>query len=382
MNNKIILLESSEKYYCLELHSTNKINLLEIIFDTKSKCFDDLIVKSLIKRETIEDYDDYLSLRIDTNSKRISELDKMLVLAESVKKYTDISLSYINGDNIGSGDGCKIQFMNNALKLFKDKYLIEFGSRTKFNSKELLVFTDNELTYIGSMLHMIIYHTRNNLYIKLPITLLTAMLKRSPTIEELEFFASKEFPSVFDKMYKLKNNSEYIQSLGYENYSDCLYNMCGYYNDDNEINDHIKHISRKIADGFIEFDTVINLRKMNLPTLDYYISGDYSLDRNKLVKNLRVFYNNSTKCVNKYKKMMENIIRDLSEEKLVIMLENWSSSSVIQNSEYNVEINKSTCDIRFMTCNIELHINNDMLLLDNKNLLIELLTSPIKSIKD
>ncbi|AQN68380.1 putative kilA-n domain protein [Saudi moumouvirus] len=378
INNEIILFKSSEKYYYLELDA--KPNFLEIKFDIDLRCFDDLIVKSIVKREIVDDYDDFISLKIDSNSKRISELDKMLVLAESVKKYTDIGLTYVNGDNVGSGDGCKIQFMNNALKLFKNKYLIEFGSRTKFNIDELSIFTDNELTYIGSMLHMIMYHTRNNLSIRLPITLLTAILKRSPTIEELEFFASKEFKSVFNKIYESKDNIEYIQSLGFETYYDCLRNMCGYYNDDQQINNQVKHISRKIADGFMEFDIIINLRIMNLPTLDYYISGDYSLDRNKLIKNLNITFNGSKS--KKYKKMMENIIKDLPEEKLVILLENWSSNNIIQNNEYNVHIYKSKCDIKFMTCNTELHINNDMLLLENKDLFTELLTSPINSFKD
>ncbi|AVL94868.1 putative KilA-N domain-containing protein [Moumouvirus australiensis] len=382
ISDKIMLFKSNEKYYYLE---TQKINnfIQEINFDIDFVWYNNLIIESIVKRNTIEDNSDYLHLKFDTNSKRITELDKMLILAESVNKYTDVTLTYINGDNVASGDGCKIQFMNNAVKLFKEKYLIEFGSRTKFNLEEFLVLTDNELKYIGSMLHMIMYHTKNNLSIRLPLTFLTAILKRSPMIEELEFFASKEFKSVFNEIYKSKSNIEYIKSIGFESYYDCLRNMCGYYNDENtEINNQIKHISRKLADGFMEFDVVTNLRRMNLPTLDFYISGNYSLDRNRLVKNMKIKTIDNKSKIKTYKKNIINIIQEIPENKLATLLENWSSNSVIQDGVYFVQISKSICGIRFFTCTTELHINNDMFLPENENLLMELLTSPINSIQD
>nr|URM62178.1 KilA-N domain-containing protein [Mimivirus sp.] len=211
-------------------------------------------------------------------------------------------VTYINNGNIGNGNGCKIHFMQDALDIFKQKYLIDHGMRTSFNISEMEIFTDNELKSIGSMLHMIIYHSNSHLSIRLPITLITAIAKRSPNILELEYLAKEEYGDTFKNICNYKYDVKTIKSFGYDSYYQCLKNLCKYYENDDETNSKVRNISRQIADGFMDYQNISNLREMNIPTIDYYLSGNYCIDRKKLIKNLKVgMYNKNQNKKNEQK---------------------------------------------------------------------------------
>ncbi|ANB50661.1 hypothetical protein [Powai lake megavirus] len=390
-SDQALVITSNNKYYyyylnedggissdLFEIKSCEDINVLEI---------NNLVNVNLIQKIDIE-YEENISIQIDTNSKKNNAFDKLLIYSESINMYTGIMITYINGGNIGNGNGCKIHFMQDALNIFKQKYLIDHGMRTSFNIPEMEIFTDSELESIGSMLHMIIYHSNSHLSIRLPITLITAIAKRSPNILELEYLAKEEYGDTFINIYNHKYDMETIKSFGYDSYYQCLKNLCKYYENDNEINSKVRNISRKIADGFMDYQYINNLPKMNIPTIDYYLSGNYCIDRKKLIKNLKVtMYNKNTTEKNKQKikkctKVFKNIIEDISESQLAIMLKNWSSNTVITDNIYDVCIKNDDIDIYFSTCCTEIHINYNLIKIKNRELLIESLTTPINSFKD
>ncbi len=159
------------------------------------------------------EYEENISIQVDANSKKNNAFDKLLIYSESVNFYTGIMVTYINNGNIGNGNGCKIHFMQDALDIFKQKYLIDHGMRTSFNISEMEIFTDNELKSIGSMLHMIIYHSNSHLSIRLPITLITAIAKRSPNILELEYLAKEEYGDTFKNICNYKYDVKTIKVI-------------------------------------------------------------------------------------------------------------------------------------------------------------------------
>nr|WBF70716.1 hypothetical protein [Megavirus caiporensis] len=390
-SDQALVMISENKYYyyylnknggiasdLIEIKSCEDINVLEL---------NSLVNVNLIQKIDIE-YEENISIQVDTNSKKNNAFDKLLIYSESIDMYTGIMITYINGGNIGNGDGCKVHFMQDALNIFKQKYLIDHGMRTSFNISEMEIFTDSELESIGSMLHMIIYHSNSHLSIRLPITLITAIAKRSPNILELEYLAKEEYGDTFINIYNHKYDMKTIKSFGYDSYYQCLKNLCKYYENDDETNHKVRNISRKIANGFMDYQYINNLPKMNIPTIDYYLSGNYCIDRKKLIKNLKVtMYNKKITEKNKQKikkctKVFKNIIEDISESQLAVMLKNWSSNTVVTDNIYDICIKNDDIDIYFSTCCTEIYVNYNLIKIKNRELLIESLTSPINSFKD
>src|SRR5437868_13525572 len=130
------------------------------------------------------------------------------------------------------------------------------------------------------MLHAVIFHTNNHLPIRLPLVLVSCLLGREPTISEFEYFTEKEDSQILTSLRAYKHNPQIIKSFGleFDDYVDCLKYICKYKHI-SDTNSVLSEICETIKTGFWNYGSVKNLSIMNMPTFDYYLSGDYNIDR-------------------------------------------------------------------------------------------------------
>lgn len=376
-NNQIIILQTKDKFYYHTIGSNMFIidKFTPIIIETLSDS--DLVLKHHIVR-TKKKYQSMTTLYISSDA---NKLDKLMNIADMLPKTSNFEINFKDGiRTISYGDGPKRQFLEAAIEEFAEKYLITHNNSTNFNLEKMEKFTDNELITIGTMLHLVICHSQSNLPIRLPLMLLTSIIKKSPTNSDLEYFAKLEDMNSFNNLYKYRDDDNAIKDFGYDNYEDCLKAISKYSNSNTSINKE-KHVAKLIAKGFRNYDQVKNLSIMNLPTLDYYLSGDYVIDRVLLIKNLKVYFYEGikeTKSNTEFYLIIKNIINNLPEEKLIILLRNWTGTCIIKkSSEYQIYVDHTSSGIYFGTCNMQLTISENFIkdpVLHNT--LIEILTTP------
>ena len=328
-----------------------------------------------------------VNLRIDVGSSR---LDKLLSLVQMLDFRYNFSIEYTMGTKLISyGNGPKRDFLTGALTEFASKYLIKHNVCTELNLDSFKSMDDAQIKYHGMLLHLIICHNSNYLAVRLPLALISAIAQKEPTIEELEYFGKLADPETFKRMYEFREKPEAITEFGYQSYKHCLQVLCKFYHhdDDDSLNKRTSHVCRILADGFKYYSPVANLTKMNMPTLDYYLSGDYRIDREVLIENLSIKFLAKIKN-DDYRKKILDIIRKMPEEKLAIMLKNWSGTSVVmRNTKYHIYIAKyakhKNTSVYFSACSMELYIcekilNNN----DTKECLVDLLASPMNIMID
>lgn len=376
ITNQLILLQSGDKFYYHTINTDNfKIDkFTQIIINSYPSL--DLVLKHHVVR-TRKKYNATTTLHVNIDA---NKLDKLLNIVDMVPKENNFEIKFKKGTKtVSYGDGPKRQFLEDAIIEFSEKYLVSNNVYSSFNVDAMERFTDNELITIGVMLHLVICHSQSNLPIRLPLKLVSAIMKRSPTINELEYFAKIESSEAFQNAYKFKDDVEAIKDFGYDTYEECLRVICKYDNPNPEKIKREKTIAKLIAKGFRHYNEIKNLSIMNLPTLDYYLSGDYIIDRGLLIKNLKVF-TKADSSINSidFLQMIIDIIRDLPEEKLVVLLKNWTGTSVVKKTgKYEIYIEKSTSGVHFGTCNMQLTISENFItdpVLNNT--LIDVLTTP------
>jgi len=336
-----------------------------------------------------DDNNDSISLLINVNS---NKFEKLLAIMEMLNGINNFEIKLVkNGSVISYGDGPKREFMEAAINQFADEYLIKNNNIMEYNFEKMKRFTNDDLVYIGHMLHAVICNSMNSLSIRLPISLLVAIKNKNIKLNELEYFARLEDPELFETVNKFSSNPDFFAELDseYTTYEKFIKHMCRCFYLDKDKNDAMKNISDKIAEGFKTYNEVKNINSMNFPTLDCYLSGDYFIDRETLIKNLQVTSSeNFTDVeVNNYKNNIIQVIRSLPEEQLLILLKNWSGTSIVKKSTtYMLSISKqkyNKIDIHFGTCGVQITIAQE--LLDNKEmqpLLVQLLTTPMVTMVD
>ena len=380
--DKLILLNCGDKFYYHALGS-NDISLSK---------FTEIVIQDNVEENLLNKYhiiypsiifNGNIVLGINVNS---NKLEKILSIAEMLPNNHNFNIEQLSGTKIISyGDGPKREFMDSAVLEFADKYLITHNRCCEFNLDAMKNVLDDQLLYMGKMLQIIICHNRSHLQIRLPLSLLTALVQREPTISELEYFAKIEDPESFKNIFECKHNIKMINETGRNDYKQCLTEACKYYYGDEKFKDRTYHISKYIAMGMLDYDKIKNLSIMNLPTLDYYLSGDYVLNRNLLFKNLKVFSPPNTSYNNK----LIEIIKNLSDSKLSDLLKNWSGWSIVKKNYnytihvYNDDKNDSRNQIFFGTCGTYINIS-EKLLNDPElgNQLVDLLTTPMNTMVD
>ncbi|XWV26149.1 hypothetical protein QJ857_gp0930 [Tupanvirus soda lake] len=378
--NNLIVIQSENKYYYHTIDTENfRVDKFTEITIKNNTSNVELVCKHYIVRNR-KDFDNNVTLSISTTS---NKLEKLMNIIEMLRGNTNFEINFMKGKDVVSyGDGPKREFMEAAVIDFSEKYFIRNNANCEFNIEEMKKFNEDELVVIGSMLHAVICHSNNHLPIRLPLPLVSAILKKKPTIIELEYFVKLEDPDALKSLQPYKDDVETIRTFGYDTYEDCLKSLCKFYHNV-ETNETIDKMCKLIAKGFRDYHDVKNISIMNMPTLDYFLSGDYLIDRDLLIKNLIICdatIDNKDKK-SKYIDHVISTIKNLPEDKLAIFLKNWSGTSIVKKSyKYHIYIEKhcDNSDIHFATCSIDLTISENLLMNpDTFNLLIELLTTPV-----
>lgn len=318
-----------------------------------------------------------------------NKLDKMLNIMEMLGTGSDITIKYADDTSIiAYGDGPLRDFIETALAEFENKYLIRHNTISEFNFEEITKLKKYQLACIGKMLGYIIGNTCNPLSVRLPLDLIAAIRGGSIQLTDLEYFASIEDNEGLSAVINFKADESFtILDTGFKSYDEYIQYICKYQYQTQTINKSLYYISKTIASGFTNCHTIKNLHIMNIPTLDYYLSGDYVIDRLQLIKNLSMTFistNDETKLPI-YTKLIHNTILGISEDKLRILIKNWTGSTVVRrHTKYHVNIIKDSVHVVFFgTCNMDLDINEKYLEDDTMyDTLIDILTTPMNKMID
>ena len=333
-----------------------------------------------------------ITVRIETHG---DPFERLCSFAEMFGREVRFSLHYTHqSQTVSHGGGIRRVFSHTAQLQFASKYLVQHGACSEFDTKVMSTglerpygssstFTAPELFNMGRALHMAIYMNRSCLSIRLPISFIMALLNREPTIPELEFFLQQESPDIFEVITSYSDEPEKLTECGYDSYRECLQLFVYYQHADPDIDQEARRISQHLAAGFTSFAEVDNILKMNAPTLDYYLSGPYCIDRELLVSKL-CFYGRLQGSSHTVLNFAKALVQRLPEPMLKILLQNWTGTSTVKRAKYRVGIVRDT-DIHFLTCNRALCINPRLLKKTSKISMpevIEMLTTPVTVIKN
>lgn len=331
------------------------------------------VIKGLTKRCTTKGGTN-VDIQIELNRPMFEPLCK---LAEMFGK--DIVVRPVvthRSERVSQGVGLSRFVAQTALTQFADRFLLMNGACAEYNLEALSELSTPQLFITGRALHMAMYMNRTCLSIRMPIAFLVAILGREPELDELEFFLQQESPDAYDTITSYYEDLQGLADCGYSNYRECLNHRVFYEHNDPETNNLVRRISNAMAAGFTSFAEIENINKMNLPTIDSYVSGPYLIDRASLSSMINC--NNSVLL-----KFVRSLVERLGEDRLRTLLCNWTGSSVFKGTRLRLQ-ETSSADIRFATCSRELYLNpklfekNDRLRLPD---LIDILTSPMTSVK-
>lgn len=383
---RVIQIQSGSQYYhyLFDFESRRSSEVIEIVISDALEP----VSKQQVLYQRIR-WADNVALCVNPQARC---LERLLAIAEMLSATTDFDITFTDqGKELAFGQGTKREFFTKALLEFDERYLTMANTLCELNLDAVSSLDDTSLYAMGRMLHMIIIHTGNHLPVRLPLSLVAEILTKDLTESELEYFASQEYGEAFALVKENKHDTELTASLGFESYEDNLKSICKYYSDD-ETAATTQRISKQISKGFTDYVPIANLTMMNAPTLDYYLSGDYTINRDLLIKNLKV--NNyaessphaeATNCIT-------SIIQALSEGNLATLLRNWSGSTTVsRSSTYTIILYSNTSDnedivngLCFSTCSYQIHLNCNLLDTDitPHETLVDMLTTPANYMLD
>ena len=317
-----------------------------------------------------------------------------LALAASFPDQLEVTL--ISGADAARGIGAKRDFVEQALNQFVQTYMDTFSTMTCLRTKAFEDITDAQISLYGRMLHMSMTVLDTRLPIKLPISVLEAVLDRDLTVAEFEYVARAETPEAFECLQPFKNDLDYLATCGYDSYIECLQAFVHY-----DPSQHTRTISTHIAKGILDYTPIANTASMNLPTLNYYFSGRTCIDRlafkQRITESPSVSSppdflsaerpSSSSKCPPLLRNLMHRLIDTVTEEALQNLLKNWSGTSVLLKKQYSVDASpEDTPTIQFRACFLTLRIPMCLVTGEHKLEPIEslyaLLTAPIDHIVD
>lgn len=318
---------------------------------------------------------------------------KLYSMAELMDVNTEININQNNGiERVARGSGAKRAFIDQALREFAEAYLIQHNSLTSLNVQALRELKDNQLYVIGKMLVWALNASRVYLSIRIPTIVYAAVARTLPTKMTLEYFAHKEDPEAYFQLKQIENSPEALKDAGYDDYMQGLLTLCKFDREssgktgltESEINEEYERgeyeIARKIADGILNHANIA-ICKLNLATLDYYFSGDYTINVDRLTE----FINFGSSASN-YKSTVLSIIKKLSESQLRSLIRNWTGTSAVNYSNIQLEVHVSDSNINqivdFHTCNRLLTINPRLFTEYPESTIIDFLVSDCKTMKD
>lgn len=385
-NKRVIQIQAGPRYYhyFFDFESRRSSEVIEIVISDALEP----VSKQQVLYQRIR-WADSVSLSVNPQSKC---LDRLQAIAEMLSATTDFDITFVDqGKELAFGQGTKREFFTKALTEFEERYLIMANCLSELNVDAASSLDDTSLYALGRMLHMIIIHTSNHLALRLPLSLVSEILTKDLTESELEYFASQEYGDAFSAVRESKDDAELLASLGFESYEENLKSICKYYYDATSAATTQK-ISKQIAKGFTEYVPITNLTMMNAPTLDYYLSGDYRINRELLIKNLKVNNYGESSPQPEATDCIQGIISTISEDDLAVLLRNWSGSTTVSRaSTYTVILYSNTSNnedivngLCFSTCSYQIHLNHDLLDADitPHETLIDMLTTPANYMQD
>lgn len=331
-------------------------------------------VDSLLIRRPSLSSSSSISIKIETCA---DKLERLASITEMFGSSIDMSVSYVRESRrVSYGEGIKRVFIQDAIAQFASTYLIKHNACTEFNLTAFECITAHQLHLYGRVLHFAMASTRSSLPLRMPIAFIVALKGSEPTIEELEYFVQKETPEAFERMREYRFRVEGLADCGYASYRECL-QACVFHNSGTPaINNRVRSICQRIRDGFTSHMSIQNHEAMNLPTLDCYLSGDYSIDRDLLSGRI---HGDSTLC-----EFMRQHIMTMPENKLAILLKNWTGTAILIDTRYKLDYRLK--GIHFATCSSTLSIQRE--LVNGKvqgitqETIIDILTTPINFVMD
>lgn len=380
LSKHTILIKSGDQLwsYLYNFGSLQPCSVSEIRIEDRGAC---VIAQQAVYRESTDE--DVMLLNIDTSS---GYLDRLRSLAEMLPRLAGFSISFAtHGKRLAFGLAPKREFITRAMIEFAEKVLTCHTACTEFNTDAIDTLTDTELFFMGRSLHLSIVHTQNHLPIRLPLALTTTILGRDMTLLELEFFAKKELGEAFTTVSENKSDTHLFQELGVEDYVSYMRSVCKYNPDA-----RLQRVCQQIARGFLDYASVINLGAMNAPTLDYYLSGEYKLDRELLISLLSIHGLTDSDDMSTIMDHMTSIIHSITESQLASLLKNWTGSSVVDRQDiYIVHVREgdggSDKDgVLFSSCSSRIFINKSLFdpSVTAIEVLIGILTDPVTYMLD
>lgn len=372
-----IIFQSGERFFKSMVTSKIPQKPIEMLLANSrgSVCVVDRTATGSITRAPM--WNNSTSVRVETVTNLFLRLCSF---AEIFDASTKLSISYTRKTNpISHGNGVTRVFMQDALSQFAVSHLIQKGASTVFNLEAWRCMNASEIFYAGKALAVAMKHIGNCLPVRLPLAVAAAIAKREPRIEELEYFLLQTDRKLYETITSYYDDPEGLKATGYDTYLDALHQCTHYNNADSDTNQFVSFVSRVLVDGFESHmgSTIESLRNMNLPTIDYFLSGDYVINREQLKQKI----NSSGSPVHAF---VFELISTLPERKLAILLRNWSGSSTVLDNGYSVgEISREA--VHFGTCAITLSINPQLLGPDSsipRSELIDILTTPVTFINN
>lgn len=301
-----------------------------------------LVHTNLVSSDRNASRSNSLSIRIQL---RDSFMTKLLSLAEMFNADFFVSVTNFElASNVAHGEGTNRNFFEKAVLELAEFAFITHNYLTELNIDALEKLNDAQLYVIGKALVMIINNIGSHLPIRLPLILVAAIRRRLPTKAALEFFAIHEDPEALNHLRTMENSPSELKAACYDDYMHGLHCLCKFDNYPEPRKGQAYEIARKIANGFL-YNSTFNQARYNMPTLDYYLSGPFKIDIERIISN--IFFHNQ----HVHGPKLLNFIRSLPDDKLRILLANWTGSSVPSRSLYHIKIeSNSRTIVIFTTC--------------------------------
>lgn len=301
------------------------------------------------------------SRTITINSEhRETILQQFLDAMRGIKAHKAYSFVCTSKIGTASSDGARMFAINEALQQLSRRFFVAHNTLYSLNLSELKKLDGEKLENLGKFLVFAYNNSSERMSIRLPLLLLAALMRRLPTKAELEIFAQLEDPAALAGLYHMKNNTKSLLENGFEDYTDGLKFICKFdiHNDKPAIYD----IANLIAIGFLNNVTAQSIQ-MNIPTLDYCLSGDYVIDISVFVSRVKYEYGTLSTVAS-----IKTYICSLSPIKFRKLLVNWSGSGVVKSDDrFTIAFFGNTSDnniVRFVTCTRSIRINNYLFEID------------------
>ena len=185
--------------------------------------------------------------------------DQLMTIVRDCNSKFRIKIS-VDGNN---DDYMRKLFIEKTIKDFKTRFLIEReGTRlvdlnpqcTDLTGKQRRKFMNN----VGQALHMLIIMVGSSIDIRLPLEIVSSIIYDSElSVEDLDYFCNLNCLDTQSSTFSCTKGIKYRKHLK------------------NLLQFNIESDHQHIANGFLEYQSVANLWRMNVQTLYAYISNNY-----------------------------------------------------------------------------------------------------------